>query len=125
MLQTASRKCIKPKYLPKGVTLQQYYHMCLNEVEALLKHWTKRQDDGKVPFCFRKDFKGDLQDEHTAEPVDPGADMAPGEEVENHPQDGDGSQAQGDGASREDSGSNAAENPSRVGRLLRCAICRP
>jgi hypothetical protein len=37
-LQRAQGDYIKPKYLPKKVTLKQYYHLRQNDVNAILDH---------------------------------------------------------------------------------------
>jgi hypothetical protein len=121
-LQTNPREFIKPKYLPKNVMLRQYHHLHRDEVDALLKHWVRRQAAGKVPLCFREKVKDDLQDERILEENDPDADMGPGGEAEKDIQDGDDSQVQEDGALQADSHSNAAENPSRVCLMLNMAI---
>ena len=100
---------IKPKYLPKGITLRQYYHLSRDEVDAILKHWTRRQAAGKVPFRFRKVARAARRDEDASEEsnADARSDMGPGEEAEEDMQVDDVSQAPGGGASR-DSGSNGS-----------------
>jgi hypothetical protein len=118
-LQSNPREFIKPKYLPKQVVLRQYYHLRRDEVDALLKHWTRRQTAGKVPLRFRKEVKDDLQNERYSEENNADADIGRGEEVEKDPQDGDGTHVQGNGALQVDGGRNAAENPDRVGWLLK------
>lgn len=113
------REFIKPKYLPKNVTLRQYHHLHRDEVDALLKHWVRRQAAGKPPLRFREMVKDDLQNEHIPEENNADADMEPGGEAEEDIQDGDGGQMQENGTFQADSGSNAAENSSRVGRILK------
>jgi hypothetical protein len=109
-LQKARVDYIKPKYLPKQVTLKQYYHLTQKDVSAILKHWTWRQAAGKVPFCFRKVAKAvrenvDALEENNA---DANSDMGPGEEAEGDSQGDAVSQAWGDGASRGDGGGNGS-----------------
>jgi hypothetical protein len=130
-LQRAQGDYIKPKYLPKKVTLKQYYHLRQNDVNAILDHWTKRQADGKVPLSFKKEAKAIQQKKRTSEENSSDAEM--GEEAEGDLQDNGDSQARGDAASQVDGGSNdsteeahpgqslgnAAENPSGVGSLLK------
>jgi hypothetical protein len=43
-LQRAQNEYIEPEYLPKQVTLKQYYHLHRDYVSAILEHWTWRQD---------------------------------------------------------------------------------
>ncbi|KAF8274182.1 hypothetical protein EI94DRAFT_1696126 [Lactarius quietus] len=40
-------------YLPNGITLTQYHHICVEDADALLKHWTQRQAAGEIPFWFK------------------------------------------------------------------------
>ncbi|KAF8259614.1 hypothetical protein EI94DRAFT_1813057 [Lactarius quietus] len=44
---------ILQEYLPAGVTLTQYHHICLGDANALLQHWTTRQAAGQIPFHFK------------------------------------------------------------------------
>ncbi|KAI9428291.1 hypothetical protein H4582DRAFT_2086330 [Lactarius indigo] len=44
---------ILSKYLPASVTLTQYHHICQEDVNALLKHWTQRQAASEIPFHFK------------------------------------------------------------------------
>lgn len=134
-LQRAQGDYIEPKYLPKEVTLKQYYHLCQDEVNALLDHWTQRQAAGEVPFSFRKAVKAIRQKKRALKEIDADVDMGSGEEAdsEEDQQDDDDSQVWGDGASQGDGGSDgsaeqahpgqslgdAAENPSRVSSLLK------
>ena len=135
-LQRAQRDYVKPKYLPKRVTLKQYYHFCQKDVDAILKHWTRRQAAGKVPFCFKKAVKAIQKNKRPSdeEENDADTDMGPGEESQD-PQEDDGGQAWWERALQGDDGSygsterahpgqslgNAAENSSRVGWLLKYA----
>jgi hypothetical protein len=124
-LQRAQVDYIKPKYLPKGIGLKQYYHLKQQDVDAILKHWTRRKASGKTPFRFRDLGKAVQGQNPTAEEsdVDPGAGL--GKEVECDWLGDYGSQAQGAGAPQgggSSSGSieqaqslrNAAEDPSQV-----------
>jgi hypothetical protein len=111
-LQKAQADYIEPKYLPKRVTLKQYYHLTRQDVNAILKHWTRRQAAGKVPFCFRRAVQenSDASDESNA---DSDSDICPSEEAEEDSQGDNVSQARGDGASRGDSGvSSSTDQPS-------------
>jgi hypothetical protein len=57
------------------VTLKQYYHLCQNDVNAILKHWTQRQAADKVPFCFNKMDMAVGKNKHTLEEKDADTDM--------------------------------------------------
>jgi len=128
-LQRAQGDYIKPKYLPKQVTLKQYYHLCKENVNAMLEHWMWRQAAGKVPFHFRKGLEAILQTKRTSEENDADADMGPCDKDEENLQDNNGSQVWGNGASLGDCGGScsteqaypgqclgsAAENSSKVG----------
>jgi len=126
--------------LPKQVTLKQYYHLCKEDINAMLEHWTWRQAAGKVAFRFRKVAKAIQKNKHALEEInadadaaDADADMDLGEEAEEYLQGDDDNWAWRDGASQGDGGSNgsteqafpgqstgnAAENPSRVGWPLK------
>jgi hypothetical protein len=52
-LQRAQNESIELEYLPEQVTLKQYYHLCRDDVSAILKHWTWRQAAGEVSFHFK------------------------------------------------------------------------
>ncbi|KAH9035450.1 hypothetical protein EDB83DRAFT_2318750 [Lactarius deliciosus] len=58
-LREAQGNWIAAEYLPEGVTLMQYHHICLDDANSLLKHWIQRQAAGKIPFCFKKVDKAD------------------------------------------------------------------
>ncbi|KAH8982776.1 hypothetical protein EDB86DRAFT_2834214 [Lactarius hatsudake] len=58
-LREAQGNWIAAEYLPEGVTLMQYHHICLDNVNSLLKHWIQRQATSKIPFCFKKVDKAD------------------------------------------------------------------
>jgi hypothetical protein len=80
-LQRDRNSYIKPKYLPKEVTLQQYYHLRQEDVQSILKHWTRRQAAGKAPFRFREAVKDSQQDisSQAQEDVEPQGDGSTGE----------------------------------------------
>lgn len=132
-LQRAQGDYVKPKYLPKQVTLKQYYHLRQDDVNAMLDHWAQRQADGKVPLRFKKAAKAFQQKKCSAEENDSNADMGPSEKAEGGPQDNGDIQARWDAASQGDRGrndlteeahpgqspGNAAKNPSGVGSLLK------
>jgi hypothetical protein len=71
-LRKAQGDYIKTKYLPEDIVIKQFYHLCLDEVKAILEHWAKRQDSGKVPFRFRKGAKKIQQNEPNLEENDSG-----------------------------------------------------
>ncbi len=107
-LQRALEDYIKPKYLPKQVTLKQYYHLYQEDINVMLKHWTQRQAFSKVLFHFRKVAKAIQKNKHTLEEnnADADSDMGPGEEAEEGLQGDDVSQVWGNGASWGDGGSS-------------------
>jgi hypothetical protein len=37
----------------------QFYHICLEDVNSLLQHWTWRQAAGEIPFWFKQVEKAD------------------------------------------------------------------
>jgi hypothetical protein len=47
--------------LPNDIALTQYYHIRLEDANALLRHWTQRQAAGEIPFRFKKVDKADRQ----------------------------------------------------------------
>jgi hypothetical protein len=125
--------------LPEDVTLTQYYHLRVKDVNAILEHWSHRQAAGMVPFAFRKVAKAKNIQESDAD-----TDAGLGDEEEEGPNDGKDSESDDDSESSESDdgtkdledkepqrggGSNrspelprpaqslveAAENPSRVG----------
>ena len=86
---------IKLKYLPEGVALKQYYHLCWEDINSILEHWAWRQAAGKVPFCFRKMANAIQQNERASEEDDADADMEPGKETEEDLLDNNDSQSEG------------------------------
>jgi len=81
-LQRAQGNYIRSRYLPKGVTLKQYYHFRHVDIKALHNHWTQRQATGKVPFCFREAVKAIWKNQYTPEENDADIDMGLAEETE-------------------------------------------
>ena len=76
-IEDARDKYIKPKYLPKDVVIKQFHHIRLDDLNALLEHWTSRQAAGKVPLRFTKAVNGIRQDKGTSEGTDDDADAEP------------------------------------------------
>ena len=118
-LQRAQGDYIKPKYLPKHIAIKQYHHLRRVEVDAILEHWAKRQDSGKVPFRFRKVAKEIQQNELNLEENESNAAVRSDEELEgdlqgdNNRQARDDSRSDGSGEQAHSCG-NAAENLGRV-----------
>jgi hypothetical protein len=52
-LQKAQGDYVLDEYLPTGVTLVQYHHICLRDANSLLQHWTARQVAGQIAFHFK------------------------------------------------------------------------
>jgi hypothetical protein len=96
-LQNAQDQYIQRKYLPKKVTLQQYYHLCQKDIDAILKHWMQRQAASKVPFLFRKVAKAIWKNQQTSEENDELR-----EEAEEDPEDDGNSQVRQDLDSSQD-----------------------
>jgi hypothetical protein len=119
---------IKGKYLPKGLTLKQYYHLRQEDIDAILKHCEKRQAASKVPFSFKEAIKDAWKNKRTSEKTDANAGMSPSEETEGDLQYDQASQVseneapEGDGSSDSPpeqafpgrSMGNAADDPNRV-----------
>ena len=112
--------------MPKDVALKQFHHLCQEDINTILGHWTQRQADGKVPFLFREVAKAALKNQRTQEGSDADTDVGPGKGDEDWQGD-NGSQMQGgplqvgtgsDGSTEQahlsQSLSNAAENPNQV-----------
>src|SRR6266404_2663385 len=53
-LQHAQSDYICDEYLPPGITLTQYHHICVSDANALLQHWTAREAAGEILFRFKK-----------------------------------------------------------------------
>jgi ATP-dependent helicase YprA (DUF1998 family) len=137
-LKRAQNDYIEEKYLPKNVSLEQYYHLRQDDVNTMLKHWTERQAAGEVPFQFKKKVKAARKNKRTPEENDADADTESGKEAGEDLQSSDESQERGNGEFRGEGGSNssnehplpgrglgnAAENPSRVGWFLKYSDSR-
>ena len=99
-LQNNQLDYIEPEYLPKDVTLRQYYHIRRQDVNAILKHWAQRQAAGKVPFAFKK--VGKAKNNRSAEEGDADADLGPDGDAEgdsehdNDSKDSEDEESQGD-----------------------------
>ena len=61
---------ILPKYLPDGITLTQYHHICLDDANALLQHWTQRQAAGEIPLKFKNNIKANCHGTQASEDGD-------------------------------------------------------
>ena len=74
-MKEAQGDFILPKYLPDGITLTQYHHICLDDANDLLQHWMQRQAAGEIPLKFKNNIKADccgtqaLEDGDTSTPV--------------------------------------------------------
>jgi hypothetical protein len=137
MLKKARNNYIEDKYLPENVTLEQYYHLRQDDVNAMLKHWTERQAAGEVPFRFKKEVAALVaaarKNNRTSGENDADSDAGLDEGAVGHSQSGNGSHALGNGESPGEVGTNspnehalpgqglgnAAENPSNVGWSLK------
>jgi hypothetical protein len=106
-LQRAQGDYIKEEYLPRHVTLKQYYHLRQNDVRAILGHWVRRKAAGKVPFRFKKAAKAIHKRTRTSEGNNGNTHTGPSEE-ESDKQDEDGSQASGDTPSQGDYENNSS-----------------
>ena len=90
---------IDRKYLPDNVTLSQFHHIRRDDANALLQHWTDRQDAGKLPFRF-KNLKASRSGKRAS------ADIGSSNQEDEVPQDDHGIQGNGNG---ENEGDNDAE----------------
>jgi hypothetical protein len=124
-LQKAQGDYVEREYLPEDIVLRQYHHLRLDDVNALLGHWTQRQSDGKIPFRFKKVTKASRQNQRTSEDSDADTDMESGEESEEDRQDDDGSQAQGDEPPRGGSSSSGSTEGAHPGQTLGNAVENP
>ena len=130
-LQRARDDYIEAEYLPKDVSLKQYYHLRQEDVNAMLEHWAQRQAAGEVPFLFKEVVKAVRQNVRMSDGTGSDGDAEPSEEEDL--QNSIGTRTQGGGQSRGDGNSNsstehahsgqspenAAENPNGVSWCLR------
>ncbi|KAF8262968.1 hypothetical protein EI94DRAFT_1808036 [Lactarius quietus] len=58
-LSEAPDDFILPMYLLNDITLTQYHHICVEDADALLKHWTQRQAAREIPFQFKNGVNTD------------------------------------------------------------------
>ena len=72
---------IEAKYLPENLTLKEVHHLCREEADAILKHWTRRQAADEVSFTFRTP-RPIQQNNRTTEESNADADIGLGEEGE-------------------------------------------
>lgn len=144
-LERAREEYIEDRYMPEDdVVLKQYYHLVKDDVNAMLKHWTERQADGKLPLRFkhvpkpktirkkkRTEEESDTDSGMASEEAEDDAEvnMTSDEEAEDDRQHDNGRRVQVVRASQRDSGGNgsaerahphqslvnAAENSSSVG----------
>jgi hypothetical protein len=113
MLKKARNNYIEDKYLPENVTLEQYYHLRQDDVNAMLKHWTERQAAGEVPFRFKKEVAALVAAarKNNRTPEENDADSDSGLDVGTNSPNERALPGQGLG--------NAADNPSNVGWSLK------
>ena len=76
---------IEAKYLPENLTLKEVHHLCQEEVDGILKHWTHRQAADEVPFTFRAP-RPIQQNNRTVEESNADANMGLGKEGEENSQ---------------------------------------
>jgi hypothetical protein len=89
-LQQSRDDYIESKYLPEGVTLKQYYHLCKTDVELILEHWTERQAAGMVPLRFKKAATDIRKNTRTSDEDEDEDDGMPGESARKDPPGGGG-----------------------------------
>jgi hypothetical protein len=117
-LQQAQGDYILDEYLPAGITLTQYHHLCLSDANALLQHWMTRQVAGQIAFCFKKVIKTSRQLKSASTAGGVSANIGPSNREEDpdgikkaQAQGGD-SDSQGDGeGNHAQAGNNAAKDP--------------
>ena len=107
--------------MPEQVTLKQYYHLCRDDVSAILEHWTRRQAAGEVSFRF-KTAAVLRQNRPAPEGSDDYADAESSEEEMNLAN-GDGSWGQGD--ELQDGGNNSSAVQAHPGQIHGAATRAP
>ncbi|KAN0139582.1 hypothetical protein V8E53_002611 [Lactarius tabidus] len=84
-LQESRGEYINPKYLLEGITLAQFHHIHLKDINSLLQHWMQRQASREIPFRFvtKADWHGprvqselELQDDHVEQGREGGTERA-------------------------------------------------
>jgi hypothetical protein len=118
MLKKAQNNYIEDKYLPKNITLKQYYHLHQDNMNTMLKHWTERQAAGEVPFQFKKKVEAALKEYCTLEENDANSNVELDEGPREDLQSGDGSHAQGNGEFSGQVGSNSSNGHTLPGQGL-------
>jgi hypothetical protein len=118
MLKKARNDYIEDKYLPKNITLEQYYHLRQDDVNAMLKHWTERQAAGEVPFQFKKEVEAARKKYRTPEENDANSNAELDEGPREDLQSGYGSHARGNGEFSGQVGSNSSNGHALPGQGL-------
>lgn len=113
--------CIEPEYMPVGFYFEQWHKIQKDTANAILRHWTKRQKDGKLPLKFLEGAKLDRKRKRTSEEESD-------KEAEDEPPSADngrgvGTSAPEDGPERSSS-SGQERLPSDVVRNLDLFLCR-
>ncbi|KAF8261280.1 hypothetical protein EI94DRAFT_1705653 [Lactarius quietus] len=76
-LSEAPDDFILPQYLRNGITLTQYHHIRVEDIDALLKHWTQRQAAREILFQFKNSVNANRHgkkvsvNDDTSSPVGP------------------------------------------------------
>jgi hypothetical protein len=109
---------ILPEYLPQGLTLNNFYHMRIHDLDTLLQHWAQRQASGQIPFRFKNVGRLDRYGKRaSATTDDTPIEAGLGGQSESQPQDAHDDQEREGGGSVEVSESLAREGPDRQGQV--------
>ena len=120
-LKEAQGNFILSKYLLTDITLTQYYHLYVEDVDALLKHWMQRHAAGEIPFQFKKVEKVEQHGTCASEEGDPSTGLGLMDKLEGDQQDTLEAQAQGidgDTQGNDKSLSNNGQDQEEVTRNL-------
>jgi hypothetical protein len=112
-LQKAQGDYVLDKYLPTGVTLAQYHHICLRDANSLLQHWTARQVAGQIAFRFKTVDDTSFWSKSAPREGNISADIGSGNGEKEDPDGARKVQAQGGGkcSTAEGEGDDTAEDP--------------
>ncbi|KAF8258470.1 hypothetical protein EI94DRAFT_1707972 [Lactarius quietus] len=79
-LKEAQGDFVLPKYLLSSITLTQYHHICCEDADALLQHWSQRQGTGEIPLQFKNVAKADWHEKQGSAVDDTSTLMGPADQ---------------------------------------------
>ena len=107
-MQDSQADYILPEYLLEDITLTQFHHMRVENINSILHHWTQRQAAGEIPFRFKKaDRQGKRASAVESAPIGVG----PRDQSEPEPQDACDQERERDSGGKGVSESSAKEGP--------------